>query len=263
MDNNQIKFNTGPEATHHKELMSFLEDKKFKNNNYKVLDVGGACCGRFWKVTDVILDWKEPNCCVDSNNNPYSKFGTKYIKGNILKIEGWKAILDYVNLNGKFDFVLCTHTLEDLLDPSFVIDMLQKVAKSGYISVPSKESEIRKFYHSDFPNFMGCGHHFWIFVSYKGKLIGMPKMNWIEHFTSKDLWNVNPSLGGSGATHILFPKQELNLYWENKIDYCLLLPVDINSLPTEFENEYNEIFKIYKEKKQPWEVWKYLLNNSD
>ena len=88
-------------------------------------------------------------------------------------------------------------------------------------------------------------------------------MNWIEHFTNIDLWNVNPSLGCAGATHILFPKQELNLYWENKIDYCLLIPVDIKSLPPEFENECSEIFKIYKEKKQPWEVWKYLLNNSD
>ena len=258
-----LVFNTGPEAIHYKDLCQFLENKKIENKNFKVLDVGGACCGRFWRFTDYILDWNEPKCCVNNNNNPYTQYGTQFIKGNINKLDGWKDILDYVNKNGKFDFVLCTHTIEDLQDPSFVIEMLPKVSKAGYISVPSKESEIKRGYHHEFPNFMGCGHHFWIYVNFKNKLVAIPKLNWIEHFSSKDLYNVNTNLGGSGNPHVLYPKQELNLYWENELDFCLLFPVGFNSLPDFFKEKHAEVYEIYKEKKHPWEVAKYLLNNSD
>lgn len=261
--NSKYIFNTGPEAVHHKELISFLQNKKNENPNFKVLDIGGACCGRFWKYTDFILDWNEPKCCVDHNNNPYTKYGIEFIKGNLNKPSGWNLIIDYINKNGKFDFVLCTHTIEDLQDPTFVMEIMPQVSKAGYISVPSKESEIRRGYHATNPNFMGCGHHFWIYVNYKNKLIAIPKLNWIEHFTNQDLYNVNPNLGGSGNPNILFPKQELNLYWENELDFCLLFPVGFDSLPDFFQKQNPDVHEIYKEKKHPWEVAKYLLNHSD
>jgi hypothetical protein len=262
MENN-FKFHLGPEAKHHEELISFLKNSKINNVNFKVLDVGGACCGRFWELTDFILDWKTPFCGVNPDHNPYTKFRTKHLKGNILRPEGWQETLDYVKENGKFDFVLCTHTIEDLPDPSLVIEMLQKVAKAGYISVPSKDSEIRKGYHLSFPNFMGCAHHFWIYLNYKGKLIGMPKMNWIEWFSPKDLYNIEPHLGGSGAYNVPYPKQELNLYWKDQINFCMLIPVDVNSLPDFIQSDHPEIYEIYKQEIDPWGVWKYLLNNAE
>lgn len=252
----------GPEKFHHDKLINFLQKSKSENKNYKVLDVGGACCGRFWKYTDVIFDWKSPLCHVDDKNNPYHQYGTKHIKGNALKQDDWNKLIEYTKINGKFDFVLCTHTIEDFYDPTILLEMLPKVASAGYISVPSKESEIRKGYHNDNPYFKGCGHHFWIFTIYNNKLVGLPKMNWIETFSDQDLYKVDPRLGGSGATHTPFKKQELSIYWENTFDYCLLLPVSAGDLPDEFSTNNPDIYEVYKQHKSPWNVWKHILNES-
>src|SRR3712207_5372782 len=61
--------------------------------------------------------------------------------------------------DAQFDFVVCSHVLEDIRDPLFVCSELQRVAKAGYIEVPSRLEEQSKGVQGDW---VGWSHHHWI-----------------------------------------------------------------------------------------------------
>src|SRR5690242_14899243 len=55
------------------------------------------------------------------------------------------------------DYLVCSHTLEDLRDPIRVCKEINRVAKRGYIEVPSRRMEtIRNLEHRGYP---GYYHH--------------------------------------------------------------------------------------------------------
>ena len=43
--------------------------------------------------------------------------------------------------DGQFAFAICAHTLEDVRDPVWVCAELQRVARAGYVEVPSRLEE--------------------------------------------------------------------------------------------------------------------------
>jgi methyltransferase family protein len=57
------------------------------------------------------------------------------------------------------DFAICSHTLEDLRDPVWVCSELVRVAKAGYIEVPSRLEEQSWGVNGDF---VGWSHHRWL-----------------------------------------------------------------------------------------------------
>ncbi|GAC1316757.1 MAG: hypothetical protein NVSMB25_03060 [Thermoleophilaceae bacterium] len=59
----------------------------------------------------------------------------------------------------QFDFAICSHTLEDVRDPVWVCHELQRVARAGYIEVPSRLEE--QSYGVQGP-WVGWGHHHWL-----------------------------------------------------------------------------------------------------
>src|SRR3954464_7543467 len=59
----------------------------------------------------------------------------------------------------QFDFAICSHTLEDTRDPIWVCHELQRVARAGYIEVPSRLEE--RTYGFQGP-WVGWGHHRWL-----------------------------------------------------------------------------------------------------
>jgi hypothetical protein len=61
--------------------------------------------------------------------------------------------------DGQFDFAVCSHTLEDVRDPIYVCDELIRVARAGYIEVPSRLEE--QSYGFQGP-WTGWGHHRWL-----------------------------------------------------------------------------------------------------
>ncbi|QOV90635.1 methyltransferase domain-containing protein [Humisphaera borealis] len=60
----------------------------------------------------------------------------------------------------QFDFAVCSHTLEDLRDPLWVCSELIRVAKRGYLEVPSREWETCR--GAEHPRLAGLSHHRWL-----------------------------------------------------------------------------------------------------
>ena len=61
--------------------------------------------------------------------------------------------------DGQFDFAVCSHTLEDVRDPVRVCEELRRVARAGYVEVPSRLEEQSPM--ADQPG-VGWSHHRWL-----------------------------------------------------------------------------------------------------
>ena len=59
----------------------------------------------------------------------------------------------------QIDFAICSHTLEDIRDPIWVCEELARVAKAGYIEVPSRMDEQCYGVHGPW---VGWSHHRWL-----------------------------------------------------------------------------------------------------
>src|SRR5581483_763250 len=62
----------------------------------------------------------------------------------------------------QFDFVICSHTLEDVRDPVWAASELQRVAAAGYIEAPALREELT--YGIQGP-WVGWGHHHWLVLT--------------------------------------------------------------------------------------------------
>lgn len=88
--------------------------------------------------------------------------------------------------DGTFDFVYCGQTLEDIRDPIRVCRELCRVAKAGYIEVPSLWIEC--CYDVDaLPNsdqYPGYEKHRWMVYADGDELVFIPKLSWLSlyHF---------------------------------------------------------------------------------
>ncbi len=69
----------------------------------------------------------------------------------------------------RFDFAVCSHLLEDIRDPIWVCSELQRIAKAGYIEVPSRWVEQSKGVEN--PKHAGYYHHRWLIESSENRLL--------------------------------------------------------------------------------------------
>ena len=122
-----------------------------------VLDVGGAA--RPLPRTDWILDlapYQARGQLGWEGDRAQERFGPDtWIQRDICDREPWP----FADL--QFDFAICSHTLEDVRDPVWVAAELQRVARAGYIEVPSLREELT--YGIQGP-WVGWGHHHWLAV---------------------------------------------------------------------------------------------------
>lgn len=102
-----------------------------------VLDVGGWA-KPFWRA-DWVLDiqpYETRGLYGEAQNPAKERFGAAtWVVADICGPAPWPFH------DGQFDFAICSHTLEDIRDPVFVCSELQRVAKAGYIEVPSRLME--------------------------------------------------------------------------------------------------------------------------
>jgi SAM-dependent methyltransferase len=66
------------------------------------------------------------------------------------------------------DFVVCSHTLEDVRDPIFVCSEMNRIARAGYVETPSRLEE--QSYGFQGP-WVGWGHHHWMIEEEDGGLV--------------------------------------------------------------------------------------------
>lgn len=129
------------------------------------------------KETDVVLDiggwanpWERANYIIDAM--PYETRGkhgqlgvperfTKdtWVQWNICDKKPWPF------KDKQFDFVICSHVLEDIRDPLWVCSEMMRISKRGYIETPSREAEL--LYGVQSYEYTGFQHHRW-FVEKEG-----------------------------------------------------------------------------------------------
>ena len=124
------------------------------DTNHLILDVGGWASpfGRADWVIDVMP--YETRGLYGPKLGGEERFSAEtWVQRDICDREPWPFADD------QFDFAICSHTLEDVRDPVWVCSELTRVARAGYIEVPSRLEE--QSYGFQGP-WVGWGHHHWL-----------------------------------------------------------------------------------------------------
>jgi hypothetical protein len=176
-------------------VKSSIDDVKkiISNNNYKTIDIGAS-----------LQFWSYPECKFVADIVKIEKEGVKFFDFNIQNKETWFDLLTYVGINGKFDYSICSHTLEDVITPTDLLELLPKISKRGYIAVPSKFDELSFLWNN---KYRGNAHHKQI-IDMKDNIVCIyPKYPFLEVFDESDEILKN-NLG-----------KELVIFWEDKIPF--------------------------------------------
>jgi len=162
-------------------------------NNYKTIDIGASA--QFWSY---------PECKFVADIVEIKEEGVKFFNFNIQNKDTWSELISYVEEHGKFDFSICSHTLEDVLTPVELLNLLPKISKRGYIAVPSKFDEFSFLWDN---KYRGNAHHKQI-IDVKDDMICIyPKYPFIEVYDESDEI-LKSSLG-----------RELVVFWDIDIPY--------------------------------------------
>ena len=144
---------------------------------FTVIDVGASMVPWTIDVADAYADFQTPARKVPDN--------TTFFEVDLNMPCTWTAALEHVAKHGKFDFSVCSHTLEDLSCPKCAVDFLQRISKAGFIAVPSKYRESARFENPTMP-WRGYIHHKWVFDVRGGQFIAYPKVALFEYLPEAD-----------------------------------------------------------------------------
>ena len=197
------EFGLGFIAHKKKQELDRLRDIKRTNPSYRIIDVGGG------KEKHVPDKFDFIDACMDMRevNHP----GVKHFQGNINNPDMWDSVLKDVEENGKYDYCICTHTLEDISSPAYVASQINKIAKSGIVSFPSKYRECSRFEIGGTKSYRGYNHHRWILTIKDEAILAFPKINLIE-----------ASYFDNIAQHAREDVFELFAIWEGSFDFNII-----------------------------------------
>jgi len=126
-----------------------------------VVDIGGWAC-----------PFNRANYIIDSQSYEtrgfYSTFGGPAAQGGsreFFTAATWigRDLCDRTPLpfaDKSVDFVICSHTLEDVRDPLWISSEMIRIGKRGYVEVPSRECESSRGW--EHPRIAGLSHHRWL-----------------------------------------------------------------------------------------------------
>jgi methyltransferase family protein len=108
----------------------------------------------------------------------------------------------------EIDFVVCSHTLEDVRDPVWVCSEMVRIAKAGYVEVPSRLEE--QSYGFQGP-WVGWGHHRWLIDVADDQIDFVFK----HHVVSRESDHFP-----AGFQQALAPEQRVStLWWEGSFEF--------------------------------------------
>jgi hypothetical protein len=185
--------------------------------NWKVLDVGGASgpLTRADHVIDIVP--YEAVQFTNSRGAGQHRFDKEsYTQFDICSRKEWPFA------DKSFDYVVCSHVLEDIRDPLWVCSELIRVSKAGYIETPSRLYE--STFGLEVKGLAGAAHHRWVVELIDSKL----------RFTFKYFHIHKPQINKQRKNFSKGSLSILGAEWENDFLY--------------FENWLNsgkEIFEFY------------------
>lgn len=146
----------------------------------KVLDVGGGSAP--FPRADYVLDarpfeagsWQTKKLLEDVIPRRFDK--STWVQRDVCRRDPWPFG------DKHFDYVVCSHLLEDIRDPIWACLELQRVSKAGYIEVPSRISE--QCLGIEHPKYVGFCHHRWLVDVKDNEIEFRAKAHMIHSFRS-------------------------------------------------------------------------------
>ena len=198
---------------------------KFIGPHDRVLDIGGAT--EVFPRANAVIDILPYEARSIEDLDPIEEQFTEedWYVGDICSPSIWNNFED-----NEFDFVICSHVLEDIRDPLFVCSQMIRIGKAGYIETPSRFRECAKVDSSD--PVSGWEHHRWIVDVEAGKILFTPKFAWAHRFDYL----------GEAKRHLLhdFSNQFISIHWIGSFDYTERVhkgsPLEVENLFYFYEN---------------------------
>ena len=160
------------------------------NDDDVVLDVGGWA--KPFHRADWVVDlmpYETRGLYGDADPEPQRFSAETWIERDICDHEPFPFADDH------FDFAICSHTLEDIRDPVWVCRELARVARAGYVEVPSRLQEQTRGVNGPW---VGWSHHRWLidvdreaappridFVAKPGALSGQPELTFPPRYAAE------------------------------------------------------------------------------
>lgn len=199
-----------------------------------VLDVGG------WAAPVNRADWVIDLMPYESRGvllpggfgpGPERFSAERWIVADVCAHEPWPFADDF------FDFAICTFTLEDLRDPLRVCEEMSRVARAGYIEVPSLLDELMWMNpEASGGPWLGHQHHRWLCTLEQGELVFLSKFHSLH---SRRRVRVPPRW----AKRLRVEERVLSHFWEGT------LPA--RERPTIDEYPFEELERVVRERFQP------------
>ena len=167
--------------------LNFVNSILIKNTNWKILDIG--CGYRANKYASVIADVQD--------------FSNFYKDKKFVKID--KKELPFKD--NEFDFVIASHVIEHVDDFEFFLRELERIAKKGYIELPSRLGDNLVFENTT--------DHIWWFAydDINNSLIASKRNQLIQPFVTVST--------AKTFEQIFRESLVIELMWNNKIDYIV------------------------------------------
>ncbi len=139
--------------------------------------------------------------------------------------------------DNEFDFVFCSHTLEDLYDPRNAISEMGRVAKKGLFLTPTRGSEM-EYTRFDVTDWLtggnrlpGRAHHYWLF-EIKGKKYVMTPKHYPLLYSPEfqyTKWN---------------GPYELEYFWTGKPNFEIFSPLNFREMIKDYRDFVNRNKKL-------------------
>ena len=196
-------------------IISNVTQCKIMRPELRVIDIGGNAIGWTKDIVDMVVDINSPE-------------NEKNIRIDICNVFEWNKLLEHVLKQGKYDYAICTHTLEDIYNPIVAIELLPKISHAGIITMPSIRTELSRIESLDW---IGYIHHRWIFDQIKGEMLVIPKICLLEGLVGNTI-------------HHKFETEEIRFQWSDVIPYKMFMDNYLGPNADTVINEYKNLIKL-------------------